>query len=159
MATIPKRSDKHRQGLPSLRHRRLRRTRERDGGGRDGSSRQDSGAGSTGDVAYIDGVSELRNRYAHRLENINRPLSAFIASLSPQDFQKIVVGVLITAGEKNRFETTDCIVSTLVAQQVRADIWLNAIIGFVQQALRIRRRCRSAQRTAPAPRDTGGRKN
>lgn len=88
---------------------------------------QQLGVIGTGDVAYIDGVSELRNRYAHRLENINRPLPAFIASLSPQDFRKIVGSVLITAGEKNRLETADSIVRTLVAQQVRAGIWLNAI--------------------------------
>lgn len=76
---------------------------------------QQLGVIGTGDVAYIDGVSELRNRYAHQLENINRPLPAFIASLSPQDFRKIVGSLLITAGEKNRFETTDSIVRTLVA--------------------------------------------
>lgn len=42
------------------------------------------------DVAYVDALSEVRNRFAHKLANIDSSLSVFFASLPQEDFERLV---------------------------------------------------------------------
>jgi len=79
------------------------------------------------DVRFIDALSEVRNRFAHRLENIDSNLSTFANSLSPTDFRKLVGGVVALPGDRDWLQNSPPVVRALFAGFLRRAAWMNAV--------------------------------
>ncbi len=79
------------------------------------------------DVRFIDALSEVRNRFAHRLEKIHSNLSTFATSLSPTDFRKLVGGVVALPSDRDWLQNSPRTVRALFAGFLRCTAWMNGL--------------------------------